>query len=85
MPPIKSQGIKTKLVLWIKSLVPDEFDGRWIEPFAGTGVVGFNVAPGRALMCDVNPHVINFYSAIKDGRITPEAARKFLNEEGSLL
>ena len=85
VPPIKSQGIKTKLVPWIKSIVPDEFNGKWIEPFAGTGVVGFNMVPKHALMCDTNPHIINFYSAIKDGRITPEIVRKRLSEEGSLL
>ena len=32
VPPIKSQGIKTKLVPWIKSVVPDNFSGTWIEP-----------------------------------------------------
>ncbi|MCY4420840.1 MAG: Dam family site-specific DNA-(adenine-N6)-methyltransferase [Gammaproteobacteria bacterium] len=85
VPPIKSQGIKTKLVPWIKSIVPDEFNGKWIEPFSGTGVVGFNIAPEHALMCDTNPHIINFYSAVKDGKITPEIVRNYLNEEGSLL
>lgn len=85
VPPIKSQGIKTKLVPWIKSIVPDEFSGNWIEPFTGTGVVGFNIAPKHALMCDANPHIINFYSAIKNGKITPGIVRKYLNEEGSLL
>ncbi len=84
-PPIKSQGIKTKLVPWINSIVPDECDGRWIEPFMGTCVVGFNIAQKHALMCDTNPHLINFYNAIKSGEITPESVRKFLNEEGSLL
>jgi DNA adenine methylase len=62
VPPIKSQGIKTKLVPWIKSIVPADFDGLWIEPFMGTGVVAFNIAPKRALLCDTNPHLINFYS-----------------------
>ena len=85
VPPIKSQGIKTKLVPWIKNIVPDEFGGQWIEPFTGTGVVGFNIAPKHAVMCDINPHVINFYSAVKDGKITPETVREYLNKEGSLL
>ena len=85
VPPIKSQGIKTKLVPWINSIVPEEFEGRWIEPFMGTGVVGFNIAPKHALMCDTNPHLINFYQAIKDGEITPKAVRKYLNDEGAIL
>ena len=85
VPPIKSQGIKTKLVPWIKSLVPRDFGGRWIEPFMGTGVVAFNVAPKKALMCDTNPHLIDFYSAIKSREITPEVVRCYLEREGALL
>ncbi len=35
VPPIKSQGIKTKLVEWIATKVaPVEYD-RWVEPFYG--------------------------------------------------
>ena len=85
VPPIKSQGIKTKLVPWIDNAVPEEFDGRWIEPFMGTGVVGFNIAPKHAVMCDSNPHLINFYNAITTGEITPEIVRKYLNKEDTLL
>ena len=44
VPPIKSQGIKTKLVPWIQSIVPSDFNGNWIEPFMGTGAVAFNHA-----------------------------------------
>ena len=40
VPPIKSQGIKTKLVPWIKQCLP-LYKGKWIEPFMGTGVVAF--------------------------------------------
>lgn len=85
VPPIKSQGIKTKLVPWIKDIVPSDFDGLWIEPFMGTGVVAFNVAPKRALLCDINPHLVNFYQEIKEGKITPEIVRDYLNKEGSQL
>ena len=85
VPPIKSQGIKTKLVPWIRSVVPHEFDGVWIEPFMGTGVVAFNLAPTHALLCDVNPHVVNFYEAIAAGDVTPEIVRQYLNREGAKL
>jgi hypothetical protein len=34
VPPIKSQGIKTKLIPWIKDIAP-KVNGRWIEPFLG--------------------------------------------------
>lgn len=85
VPPIKSQGIKTKLVPWIKSLLPPSFNGRWIEPFMGTGVVGFNVNPKQALMADSNPHLISFYQALKEKKITPLKVKAFLTEEGSTL
>jgi DNA adenine methylase len=85
VPPIKSQGIKTKLVPWIKSIIPDDFHGVWIEPFMGTGAVAFNVAPKRAILSDSNPHLINFYSGIATGQITPEVAKEYLICEGELL
>lgn len=85
VPPIKSQGIKTKLVPWVKDIVPDDFEGVWIEPFMGTGVVAFNVAPKKALLCDTNPHLINFYTEIQNGYITPEIVRDYLNREGEKL
>ena len=85
VPPIKSQGIKTKLVPWIQSIVPDDFNGTWIEPFMGTGAVAFNVAPRRAILCDSNPHLVNFYSSIATGEITPEVVKEFLTREGEIL
>ena len=72
VPPIKSQGIKTKLVPWINSIIPIEFKGRWIEPFMGTGVVAFNIASKSSLLCDTNPHLVNFYQGIYNGEISPE-------------
>lgn len=85
VPPIKSQGIKTKLVPWIQSIVPNDFDGAWIEPFMGTGAVAFNVAPRRAILCDTNPHLVNFYSGIASGEITPEVVKEYLTREGEML
>ena len=84
VPPIKSQGIKTKLVPWIQSLVP-AIHGRWVEPFLGTGVVAFNSGFRQALLSDVNPHVIGFYQAVKDHEITPRRVRDYLEEEGDHL
>ena len=85
VPPIKSQGIKTKLVPWIKSITPADFKGVWIEPFMGTGVVAFNVAPQNAVLCDTNPHLINFYTAIATREITTEIVKDYLIREGEKL
>ena len=85
VPPIKCQGIKTKLVPWIRTIVPSDFDGIWIEPFLGSGVVVFNVLPKRALLADSNPHLINFYEAISVGAITPASTRRHLESQGAEL
>lgn len=85
VPPIKCQGIKTKLVQWIMEHADIPSAGRWIEPFMGSGVVGFNIRPRTAIFADTNPHIINFYNALKNGYVTSATARLFLEEEGALL
>lgn len=84
VPPIKSQGIKTKLVPWIQALVPD-VSGRWIEPFLGTGVVAFNSGFQRALLSDTNPHIIRFYQQVQQGIIRQAQVRAYLESEGENL
>jgi len=85
VPPIKSQGIKTKLVGWISSNVKEIEFTRWVEPFMGTGVVAFNVRPQKALLCDSNPHLINFYNALKNKQITSSSVKNHLIIEGEKL
>ncbi len=38
---------------------------RLVEPFAGGMAVTLGLAPARALVNDINPHLINFYQQIK--------------------
>lgn len=85
VPPIKSQGIKTKLVEWISSNVKDTQFDRWVEPFMGTGVVAFNIRPKNALLCDSNPHLIAFYKAIQAKEVTAGLVKKHLTMEGEKL
>ncbi|MFK7982670.1 MAG: Dam family site-specific DNA-(adenine-N6)-methyltransferase [Saprospiraceae bacterium] len=85
VPPIKSQGIKTKLVGWIADNISEIQYDRWVEPFMGTGVVGFNIRPKRALMCDSNPHLINFYNGMKNKEITASKVKSHLQKEGQKL
>ena len=84
VPPIKSQGIKTKLVPWIMEIAP-KMEGRWIEPFLGTGVVAFNSGFKKAILNDTNPHIINFYKNIQRKEITAPLMRQYLEKEGELL
>ena len=85
VPPIKCQGIKTKLVPLILSCAANVKFERWIEPFMGSGVVGLNARRPVAVFADLNPHPVNFYSAIKTGTVTPEIAKAFLEKEGEQL
>lgn len=85
VPPIKCQGIKTKLVSWIKDSLDFNYEGKWIEPFFGSGVVGFNIRPKKAIFADTNLHLINFYINIQNEKITPGIVREFLEYEGNNL
>ena len=58
---------------------------KWIEPFMGSGVVGFNIVSNHHIMNDINTHIINFYNAIKTREITPQTVREFLETEGNNL
>lgn len=84
VPPIKSQGIKTKLVPWIMELAP-KVNGKWIEPFLGTGVVAFNSGYKKAILNDTNPHIVNFYKGLQQKKITSGLIREYLKEQGILL
>ncbi len=87
VPPIKCQGIKTKLVPFILRNIEWVADGtaRWIEPFLGSGVVAFNLAPEHAILADTNEHIIGFYQDIYRGEISQTTVRRFLEQEGRKL
>lgn len=85
VPPIKIQGIKTKIVPAIKANAYLHEETVWVEPFMGSGVVGFNAAPRRAVFADKNPHIIAFYNQLKNHEITAYSVRNFLEEEGARL
>jgi DNA adenine methylase len=84
-PPVKCQGIKTKLVNFIGENIVWQGNGRWIEPFLGSGVVAFNIAPQRALLTDANKHILGIYQDIQAGRLNEEIAKEFLRETGAIL
>lgn len=89
VPPIKSQGIKTKLVPWINDLILTsgaDLNAHWVEPFFGTGVVGFNSPMrGAHIVGDTNPHIINFYRGVQNGEISQFTMRAYLEKESRLL
>jgi DNA adenine methylase len=85
VPPLKCQGIKTKLVGEISAVAATRNFNRWVEPFCGSGVVALNVQPKKALLSDSNIHIIRLYQEIQSGRLTVATAKSFLVEEGDKL
>lgn len=85
VPPLKIQGIKTKLVPWIASNISWDGNGCYFEPFMGSGVVGFNLQPQKAIFSDINPHIIQFYKDIQNKKLTPAIVKEYLEQEGERL
>lgn len=70
---------------WLLKATTDYDYDVWIEPFMGSGVVGFNIGPAQAIFSDTNPHLINFYHGINTKEITPQLVREFIQQEGHKL
>ncbi len=84
-PPIKTQGIKTKVVPLIARSISWSGEGTWIEPFCGSGVVALNIKPNRAVLADTNTHLIRLYQRIQNGIIDADSVRRHLETEGAML
>jgi DNA adenine methylase len=85
VPPLKCQGIKTKLVPFIAKSIEWNGNGKWIEPFLGSGVVAFNILPVKALLSDTNKHIIQLYQKIQRGEINRHTIREMLFNMGAEL
>jgi DNA adenine methylase len=72
-PPLKWAGGKRWLLPDLRVYWQRESHRRLVEPFCGGLAVALGLMPERALLNDVNQHLINFYSWLKRGlRITIE-------------
>ena len=66
-PPLKWAGGKRWLVPHLKPIWEKHSDRRYVEPFCGGLAVVLGLQPERALLNDVNPHLINFYRHLQNG------------------
>ena len=66
-PPLKWAGGKRWQVPRLKPLWQAHAQRRLVEPFCGGLAVTLGLLPARALLNDLNPHVINFYRWLKGG------------------
>jgi len=71
-PPLKWAGGKRWQVQHIEGLWKPESHRRLVEPFAGGLAVALGLLPKQALLNDINPHLINFYSWLKTGLVIEE-------------
>jgi DNA adenine methylase len=68
-PPLKWAGGKRWQVPHLIPLWAPHAHRRMVEPFCGGMAVTMSFRPERALLNDINPHVINFYSWLKRGLV----------------
>ncbi len=66
-PPLKWAGGKRWLVSHLAPIWQQHNGRRYIEPFCGGLAVALGLQPQRALLNDVNPHLINFYRHLQAG------------------
>jgi DNA adenine methylase len=66
-PPLKWAGGKRWLVSHLKPIWERNSQRRYVEPFCGGLAVVLGLQPQRALLNDINPHLINFYRHLQNG------------------
>jgi DNA adenine methylase len=66
-PPLKWAGGKRWQLPYLRPLFADHAHRRLVEPFCGGLAVTLGLSPRQAILNDLNPHVINFYSWLKRG------------------
>jgi DNA adenine methylase len=66
-PPLKWAGGKRWLVSDLTSLWLPHRERRYVEPFCGGLAAVLGLKPLHAVLNDINPHLINFYTYLKGG------------------
>lgn len=85
LPPIlKWAGGKRWLLPTLTQLYAPHRERRYVSLFAGGCADGFGLAPYHAVINDVNPHLINFYHWVKEGRNLPHPL-PLVNEQSVYL
>lgn len=68
-PPLKWAGGKRWQVRHLRTYWEKDTSRRLVEPFCGGLAVTLGLLPTKALLNDVNPHLINFYRWLKTGLV----------------
>ena len=79
-PALKWAGGKRWLLPHLKPIFQRFSDHRLVEPFVGGMSVALGLHPGRALLADINEHLINFYTWLQKGLVI---GAEMLNDEAA--
>ena len=74
-PPLKWAGGKRWLLPHLEPIWREHRNRRYVEPFCGGLAVALGLLPRRALLNDLNPHLINFYEQVQGGLLVNIEAR----------
>ncbi len=66
-PPLKWAGGKRWLLPKLVPLWESESSRRYVEPFCGGLAAPLGLRPKHAVLNDINPHLINFYTHLQHG------------------
>ncbi len=69
-PPLKWAGGKRWQLPHLEPYLTSHRQRRLVEPFCGGLAVSIGLDPQHALLNDVNPHLINFYTWLKKGLLS---------------
>jgi DNA adenine methylase len=69
-PPLKWAGGKRWQLPYLRTHWETECHRRLVEPFCGGLAVTLGLSPEKALLNDINPHLINFYKQLKRGLVS---------------
>lgn len=67
LPPLKWAGGKRWLIPHLEPIWKKHSHRRMVELFCGSLAVSLGLTPKRALLNDINPHLINFFKHLQSG------------------
>lgn len=79
-PPLKWAGGKRWLIPYLTPIWQSYSHLRLVEPFCGGLGIALSLNPQRALLSDINPHLINLYSWIQRGFDVVDLSPEYNNE-----
>jgi DNA adenine methylase len=79
-PPLKWAGGKRWLLPELAQIWESQSHRRYVDPFCGGLAAPLGLRPKRAVLNDINPHLINFYTHLQRGL---ESTIEMKNEEES--